>query len=76
VGEHDRLDVLRRVSDGMKIRLERLAELRQARIDRGQAAAVLDEVPVDELGAEPVDAGSDFDRALHPRLSCCSAGGV
>jgi hypothetical protein len=62
VREHDRLDVTGKVVERGEVRLESLAESGQSRIDRGQPALGLDDVPVDEAATETVNAGDDVGR--------------
>jgi hypothetical protein len=59
VREHDRLDIAGHVTERRQIRFKPGAETWHASVDRGQPPAVLDEVPVDELVAQAVDAGDD-----------------
>jgi hypothetical protein len=62
--EDDRRDVPGHVSERREIRREPACETRQPGVDRRQPAAILDEVPVDELATEAVDAGDDVWRRV------------
>jgi hypothetical protein len=62
--EHDGRDIGRHVPEGSKIRLEPALETRQSGVDRGQPAALFNQVPVDERDTETVDAGNDVWRRI------------
>jgi hypothetical protein len=59
VGEDHSLDVLGTEAEAAQVLQQALRESGKAGIDRGQATAVLDEIPVDERVGEPVNAGDD-----------------
>jgi CRP/FNR family transcriptional regulator, cyclic AMP receptor protein len=64
MGQHERRDVTGNVSESSEVSLEVAAEPWQPRVHRGQPAALLDEVPVDERTTEAVDAGNDVWRGV------------
>jgi hypothetical protein len=59
VREHDGRHVTRHVSERREIRSQPPREAGQPCVDGGKPAAILDEVPVDERGAEAMDPRDD-----------------
>lgn len=62
VGQYDGVDVCGNVSERREVGLEPAAKAGKAGVDRGEPATLLDQVPVDERGAQPVDARGDVAR--------------
>ena len=69
VGQHHRGHVGAVAAEGAQVVVEVLREARQAGVHGGQLVAVLDQVPVHVLGAEPVHPWSDLHGPLHPGCS-------
>jgi len=67
VREDQRLDVAERAPEQREAAVELRAVRRRARVDDRDAPAVLDEVPVDEIGPEADDALGDRHRLRHAR---------
>jgi hypothetical protein len=61
VGQHQGLDVARAGTDRPQVGLEVLRVAGYRRVDRGEAASVFDQVPIDPIRAQAVDPGNDLD---------------